>query len=375
MSQRQQPASSAPAAASAKSKVVFNPYAKKKSTAAAPVPAPATATNSTSKNPYSKPKRSQGETQQQRKRRPPPVNESTTFSQAFGDPDAQFGEEERAQQDAFDESALASTIGNASTDAANNNSTNDVSPRDHHTMLQPHMLHISTRQRGNPILAHIRNVPSNYSAMVPDYIFAPTRCGLFLSLRYHNLHPNYIHRRIAELKSDFEYRMLLCYVDIEDNTSPLLFLNDMCVQNNFTLMLAWSEEEAARYLETVTAFDGQEKEASIIRGKPDSTETIDQASHALKAVRSINNTDSIQLLNQFGSFKKMTGASVEELSVCPGVGPKKVRRLYEAFHRPFSTEMAKKRKEREKEKKDKEVTKEGGDTQGGKKEPVTAKKE
>lgn len=356
-------ASSAPAAkAAAKSKVVFNPYAKKKSTTSASAPAPATGnnrtksvhTNITGNNPYNKSTPTQEKTQQQPQRRvpaPPPVNESTTFSQAFGgaDPDARFGEEERAQQVAFDDN-LASTT-NSNNEESTSNSTNGITPRDHHTMLQTNILHISTRQRGNPILAHIRNVPYQFSTMVPDYIFAPTRCALFLSLRYHNLHPNYVHRRIAELKSDFEYRLLLCHVDIDDSTSPLLFLNDVCVQNNLTLMLAWSEEEAARYLETVKAFDG--KDASLIQ-KKDFTAHIDQVSHALSSVRSVNKTDASQLLTQFGSFKSLAGASVEELSVCPGVGPKKVKRLREVFHRPFSTEMAKRRKEREKEKQDKE---------------------
>ena len=29
-------------------------------------------------------------------------------------------------------------------------------------------------------------------------------------------------------------------------------------------------------------------------------------------------------------------ADVEELSLCPGVGEKKVKRLFDAFHKPFS---------------------------------------
>ncbi|KAL7526834.1 hypothetical protein ACHAWF_001930 [Thalassiosira exigua] len=317
---------------------VANPYAKKKKITSVAAPDTVTAIGYAPKRPHDQTHNPRGLCTSVPS--PPPVTATTTFSQAFGDvdPDANFGEEERAQQAAFDQSL------------ASNNPSN-LNPRDNHTLLQPHSLHISTRQRGNPILAHIRNVPHQFSTMVPDYIFAPTRCALYLSLRYHNLHPNYIHRRIAELKSDFEYRMLLCHVDIDDNTSPLLFLNDLCVQNNFTLILAWSEEEAARYLETVKAFDG--KDASILQ-KRDFTTHVDQVSHALGSVRSVNKTDSSQLLNQFGCWKNLAGASIEELSVCPGVGPKKVRRLWEAFHRPFSTEMKKRRKERETEKQSKD---------------------
>lgn len=335
----------------AKSKAIFNPYAKKKSTtpisSAANIKGPSASTkqqttvannntsvtkNDSTFNNKPPPHKNLQQQKQQSRPPPPPVGPFTTFSQAFGDenPDSNFGEEELAQQRAFDEE-LASSKNEKSTNS-NNDTTNSsnsessvqqIAPRDHHTMLQPHILHISTRQRGNPLIAHIRNVPYQFSPMVPDYIFATTRCALFLSLRYHNLHPNYIHRRIAELKSDFELRILLCHVDVEDNTTALLFLNDLCVQNNLTLILSWSEEEAARYLETFRAFDG--KDASSIQ-KREHTNYIDQVSHVLGSVRSVNKTDSVQLISQFGCWKNLVSASLEELSVCPGVGVKKVKR-------------------------------------------------
>lgn len=111
--------------------------------------------------------------------------------------------------------------------------------------------------------------------------------------------------------------------------------------------MAWSEEEAARYLETVKAFDG--KDDTILQGR-DHGQPIEQVTHALTSIRNVNKTDAAQLLNQFGCFKNLTRASVEELSVCPGIGLKKVRTLREAFHRPFSMELKKRRKEREKDK-------------------------
>lgn len=337
-------------AAPKKPHVVVNPYAKR---------------NTTISNPYvnrqqqQKPQHHHQQQQQKPKqtteasrfRSPPDIGDKATFSQAFGDADL--------DQDAFNE-AISSSHENSETATTNTGNTNTnesttnsvgISLRDHHAMLDSHMLHISTRQRGNPILAHIRNVPHQFSTMVPDYIFGPTRCALFLSLRYHNLHPEYIHRRIAELKKDFTLRVLLCFVDIEDNASALLFLNDLCVKNDLTLILSWSELEAARYIETLKAFDGTDTSAIETR---DHTSHMEQVAHALTSVRSVNKTDAGQLLNQFGCWKKIVGASVDELSVCPGLGPKKVRRLYEAFRKPFSREAAKRRKEREMEAKESE---------------------
>jgi Binding domain of DNA repair protein Ercc1 (rad10/Swi10). len=43
------------------------------------------------------------------------------------------------------------------------------------SMLQPHVLYVSTRQRGNGILRYIRNVPFSYANIVPDYLVAPNR--------------------------------------------------------------------------------------------------------------------------------------------------------------------------------------------------------
>ena len=75
----------------------------------------------------------------------------------------------------------------------------------------------------------------------------------------------------------------------------------------------------------------------------------------------------------------MSQASLEELSICPGIGVKKVRRLHDAFHRPFSREFSKRRKERESEKHNKNA-KEGpkknvnAEAKGDKKEAVPTKK-
>ena len=332
---------------SVKPKIV-NPYAKKKSTvssASATASAPVALKNQTSSN--GKIERSSfpvlPDQRSQLKPAPPrDVDPSSTFSQAFGDCDldTDFGIEERSEQLKFDQALASSEINTDDT-----KSMPQISDRDNQQFLAQHVLHVSTRQQGNPVLQHIRNVPFQQSKMVPDYIFAHTRCALFLSLRYHNLHPTYIHRRIRDLGSDFDLRILLCHVDVDDNANVILFLNDLCVQNSLTLILAWSEEEAARYLETFKAFDG--KDASLIQ-KREHSNYPDQVTHALGSVRSVNKTDASQLLTQFGTWKNLVAASVEELSVCPGVGVKKVRRLYEAFHRPFSN-SGKKRKRKENE--------------------------
>lgn len=272
-----------------------------------------------------------------------PLGAAATFSQAFSsieDTSHYRNEVQHVQGTSTDAPARAEQR-NFDTIAARDEAER-LDARDHHALLQPHVLYVSTKQRGNGILKYIRNVPFAYSKMLPDYIMNSQRCALFLSIKYHALYPDYIHRRIAELKTDFKLRILLVLVDIEDNANTLLFLNRLAVIHNFSLLLAWTEEEAARYLETYKAFDG--KDASSIQ-KREQTNFVDQVADFLSTVRSVNKTDSAQLLAQFSSVKQTMAASEEELSLCPGLGEKKVKRLWDAFHKPFSSKQAKKRKD------------------------------
>eukprot|EP00978_Attheya_sp_CCMP212_P002957 scaffold6068_cov65-Attheya_sp.AAC.1 len=276
------------------------------------------------------------------------VGPNATFSQAFGAVQDTDHYEKEITNSAIpieiDPEQVEQRKFDIATATASTSTTTSTSARDRHALLQTntHVLHVSTRQRGNGCLKYIRNVPMEYSKMVPDYIMGTNRCALFLSCKYHSLHPNYVHGRIAELGTDFDLRVLLCLVDVDDNTAALLLLNKVCVVNKITLILAWSEEEAGRYLETFKAFDG--KDASSIQ-KREQTVFADQVADVLGSIRSVNKTDAAQLLSQFSSLRAVMAASMDELSLCPGMGEKKVRRLYDALHKPFSSRATLKRKQ------------------------------
>ncbi|KAG0345762.1 Excision repair cross-complementation group 1, partial [Podila humilis] len=73
---------------------------------------------------------------------------------------------------------------------------------------------IRTSQQGNPLLQFIRNVPYEFGNIVPDFQVGLTSCILFLSIRYHRLHPEYIFNRIAYLGKTFALRVILILVDV-----------------------------------------------------------------------------------------------------------------------------------------------------------------
>ena len=65
-------------------------------------------------------------------------------------------------------------------------------------------------------------------------------------------------------------------------------------------------------------------------------EFLPRLSEVLTAVRSVNKSDVATLLGTFGSLNGIANASMEEMALCPGIGEKKVERLYDALHEPFS---------------------------------------
>ncbi|XP_076366342.1 DNA excision repair protein Ercc1 isoform X2 [Tachypleus tridentatus] len=218
---------------------------------------------------------------------------------------------------------------------------------------------VNPRQKGNPLLKSIRNVPWEFSEIEPDYVMGQTTCALFLrfvnymkkhfkiepdyvksqitctlflSLRYHSLFPNYIHDRLKALGKSYQLRVLLVQVDVTDPHPTLKELSKIAILADCTLMLAWSPEEAGRYVETYKVFEN--KSAEFIMEKQED-DLYSQLVDALTTVKSINRTDAMSLLSMFGSLEKIVEASENDLSLCPGIGPQKAARLHWVLHQPF----------------------------------------
>ncbi|XP_049838235.1 DNA excision repair protein ERCC-1 [Schistocerca gregaria] len=223
----------------------------------------------------------------------------------------------------------------------NNSSAAGPSTTIRNTVTKSNALLVNPRQKGNPLLKSIYNVPWEFSEIIPDYVMGRTTCALFLSLRYHTLNPDYIHERLKLLGSQYELRVLLVQVDTLDPHHTLKYLTRMCILADLTLMLAWSPEEAGRIIETYKMFE--HKPPDMIMEKQD-RDPYQQISNALTSVRSVNRTDAATLLSTFGSLGKIIKASQDSLTLCPGLGPQKASRLYKVLHQPFQKDRVKKLK-------------------------------
>lgn len=199
---------------------------------------------------------------------------------------------------------------------------------------------VSPRQKGNPILTLLRQFAWEYSDIPADYVLGQTTCALFLSLKYHRLHPEYIYNRIKSLAGKYLLRILLVMVDIGNHEDSLKELSKTSLVNNVTVILCWSAAEAARYVELYKSYE--HASASAIKG-------VESKSYAEKMVdfvtvpRSINKTDAVTIVSAFGSIKAAVNARPEEIAVVSGWGEKKVRRWCSVVDEPFRARKAAKK--------------------------------
>jgi DNA excision repair protein ERCC-1 len=228
------------------------------------------------------------------------------------------------------------TANNATTRAAQNKVINNIAQQNdkpNYRRTVGNTILVSPNQQKNPVLKFIRNVPYEPSESIKvDYVVGQTTGVIYLSLRYHRLYPTYIYDRLNSVKHLYVTRILLVYVDAENYHDAVREINRIAILSDFTLMLCWSLEEAGRYLESYKAFENTG--ADLIRERVEN-DYLAKMTDCLTNIRSVNKTDVLTLLSNFGSLKNVMEASTEELSLCPGFGEQKVKRIQRVWKQPF----------------------------------------
>jgi len=194
-------------------------------------------------------------------------------------------------------------------------------------------IHVNNKQKGNKVLKYIRNLGIQFV----DDIEADFVCGsqvgvLWLSLKYHNLHPNYLHKRLEKLGPMYNLRILLLHVDNDDSDQAIQDITRISFYNRLTIVCVWSLMEAARYLETFKSYERKPADLIKERVEPDKDAQI---ADVLTVIRGVNKTDSATLSGHFRSFAGIAACTKAELAELPGIGPTKVRRIFAAFNDPL----------------------------------------
>ncbi|KAJ5812404.1 Mating-type switching protein swi10 [Penicillium riverlandense] len=240
--------------------------------------------------------------------------------------------------------------GDADKDAVASSGSNPSTPNPHPPKVQqpkpqvlanrsgPASILVSTRQKGNPILSHIKLLPWEYADIPADYVVGATTCALFLSLKYHRLHPEYVYSRVRLLAGKYKLRLLLIMVDIPNHEDSLKELSKTSIINNLTLMLCWSAPEAAHYLELFKSSENAQPTAIRTQQAQSYKESLVEF---VTTPRSINKSDAASLISTFGSLQNAINAQPEQISAVPGWGEKKVQQWCSAVREDFRTETAK----------------------------------
>ena len=140
---------------------------------------------------------------------------------------------------------------------------------------------------------------------------------------------------MKELRSvQCKLKVLLVLVDVDDSEKLLFDITRTCFITDYSLLCAFSLPEAARYLETFKAFEN--KSVNVIKERIEGS-YFPQAIDFLTTIRSVNKTDVLTLLSHFGSIAGIMNATEKQIAECPGFGEKKVKRLYDALHEPFTS--------------------------------------
>ncbi|ELU40907.1 Rad10 domain-containing protein [Rhizoctonia solani AG-1 IA] len=150
--------------------------------------------------------------------------------------------------------------------------------------------------------------------------------------KYHHLHPQYIFSRFEKLGKNYDNRILLILCDVVSSMSPFACFFLTAPKSEHQSSIKELTKEVGQYLATYKLYEF--KSHQIIKERVDNDyQSVLRA--ALTTVRGVNKTDVMTLKTNFGSFSNIAHAATEDMQLCPGFGPTKVRRLYEAFNRPF----------------------------------------
>jgi len=102
--------------------------------------------------------------------------------------------------------------------------------------------------------------------------------------------------------------------------------------NQLTLISSSRVEEAGTYLATYKAFEHRSPDLIKERQDKDYQSLLRSA---LTSINKVNKTDAETLRTTFGSFAGVAKATPEQLRNLPGFGQVKVRRIKDAFEKPF----------------------------------------
>lgn len=188
------------------------------------------------------------------------------------------------------------------------------------------MILVNKNQELNPVVKAFSNQPWQWADtnVTVDYVLANGTGVLFLSLKYHRLHPNYIYERLSAAKQPFRLKIiLLCLDDWNGRTAEATIreITRAGLVSEWTVLLAWGTDEAARWLETLHS--QHKRSTAVIRER--GSEAV-----FLRELGGLNKSDCDRLMDYLGGQLGRLGdiTSPDQLLSIKGLGKRKADAIF-----------------------------------------------
>ena len=187
------------------------------------------------------------------------------------------------------------------------------------------MIKVSQLQRGNNLLNYLNVAGWHYdSSITADYEINYSTSILFLSLKFHACKPEYIYKRINNLKSS-KLRILMVLIDVPNYNPSLQELFNMIPM---TIVLCKNHDECAKYLK---GFDiATKRSLDVLRRKETSIDAF------LEAFPRINSSNALKMKETYNSVQDLFKANEKDLGNVFGIGRSKAEGFLKYLKMPFT---------------------------------------
>jgi DNA excision repair protein ERCC-1 len=192
-------------------------------------------------------------------------------------------------------------------------------------------LTISKRQEKNPLIPLLSVAEIEWSeTTVADYSIGRDVAVLFLTLKYHRLHPEYLTNRIRDFRGGFPVRLLLFLVNDENPDQVISRLTALSIANSMNLILAFDYEEASRWI--LSLYTTQDAPVEDLKA---SNETMrEMAIDALNALGT-SKKEAESLLSEIPVLADILCSSKDKLANTCILSEKKVDNIIAVVEEPF----------------------------------------
>ena len=190
---------------------------------------------------------------------------------------------------------------------------------------------ISKLQEKNPLIKILSPAKIEWDeSSVCDYSIGHQIGILFLSLKFHRSHPEYLDKRVLNFKGGYASRILLLVVDGQNPDRVISKLTSYSIANNLNLVLAFDYEEAGRWI--LTMYNTQEAQVDELKASNETT--YDIAIDALNAI-GVSKKDAASMLESCGTLSKCLLQSRGELAKTNILSDFKMEQFLAALDEPF----------------------------------------